>query len=411
MANNTFELVGRLVVGKETDKFKPFEKNLSKNNPNWGNVSLKFTVIAGDNRHFLEVRGGHAKDGNGKIYSFTKAGKDNNGNKVKGEPIQVQWQDRFKPEILENIAEFKKFVLDLEEPKKRFELENAVTKFKDGSITDEELMELGVDDPIKALEVSKKKRKEYISECDYAETLYKLITSGKYSDRLFFVKGNIEYSEYNGEFYKHMIPTRIYLAEKDTEPSSVGQYTVFFNNESVDAASLKDKGKIYINSYVRNYDSSRKEDIPCPVQLVLDCSKNDINDKVKRFNGLMQKQFESPKNGEWRTIGVKVKLLNGSQKIELTDDMLNDFQREMIELGVTTKEDIIRESGGGIYGDKIEENLIINIMRGFSKGSQATVYTDQDFVIKEIEKANPVKDNKEDDVDDIFAGIDEDLGI
>lgn len=412
MASNTFELVGRLAMGKESEKFTPFEKSLGKNNPNWENVSLKFTVIAGDNRHFLDIRGGHMKDGTGKIYAFTKTGKDNEGRKVKGESIQVAWADRFKPEILEDIAEFKKFILDLEEPKRRFELEKAVEKFKDGSITDEELTQLGIDNPIKALEDSRKKRKEYIAESDYAEILYKLISSGKYTDRLFTIKGNIEYTEYKGEFYKHMIPTRIYLAEKDAIPSSLGQMTVFFNENCVDTSSFKDENKIYINTYTRNYDSKRKEDIPCPVQLVLDCTKNDTDSKIKGFNNLIQKQFESAKDGKWKTIGVKVKLLNGSQKMELTDDMLNDFQREMLELGATTKEEIIRENGGDIYGNKIEETVIINVARGFTKGSQDTIYTDQDFVLKEIEEDKRSNEaTKENDEEDIFAGIDDDLGI
>lgn len=407
--SNTFELIGRLALGKESEKFKPFEKTLGKNNTNWQNVKLNFNVIAGDNRHFLESKGGYLKDGLGIIYSFTKKSKDENGKEIKGNSIQIPWKDRFKPEVLENIAEFKKFIIDLEEPKRRFQLENAVVKFQDGSITDEELSNLGIDNPIEALENSKKKRKEFISESDYAEFIYKLIASGKYTDRMFLIKGNIEYSEYKGNFYKHMIPTRIYLAEKDAVPSSIGQMTIYYTNKAMDSSLLKEKNKIYINGYLRNYDSNRKEDIPCPIQLVLDCSKNETDEKVKKFNTVMQGQFSNAKPREWKEIGCKVKLLNGSQKMELTDDMLTEFQKEMLDLGATTREEIILELGGNLYGDKVEESIIYGVARGFTKGSQPTAYSDQDFELKSIEAEEENKENV-DNEEDIFAGL-EDMEI
>ena len=158
MANNTFEIIGKLSIGKESEKFKPYK--VTTYDSGWANKELLFNVIAGDNRHMLKIKGGYYSDGNGKVFSFSKAGKSDTGEKIKGEKLEISWKDRFKPEILENVAEFKKCVIDLEEYGRRFKLEKALEKFNDGSLTSEEMLEFGTEDISQELENSKNKRKE-----------------------------------------------------------------------------------------------------------------------------------------------------------------------------------------------------------------------------------------------------------
>jgi len=401
--SNTFELIGKFFVGKESEKFKPYEVTTSAKG--WTTNRFLFNVIAGDNRHMLESKGGYFADGNGKIFTFSKAGKDDNGNQVKGEKLEIAWKDRTKPELIENVAEFKKFVVDLEEYGRRFKLEKAVEKKKEGTLTEDELLELGVDDIEKAFEDSKKKRKEFIAESDFTEYLHKVITSGKVDGRLFRVNGNIVNSEYNGKFYRKLVPNRVYLAEKDAQPSSIGQLTIFFNKDSLDNNSLKDKKKYYINGYVRDYDNNRKMDIPCPIQVVVDTSKDEENETNKKLNNMFVKQF-TVKDKVWYELGIKVKMLDGAQKTDITDDMLNDIQKELLELGAITMDDIRKELGKDIYGEKIQELIIINVARGYSKGRKNTVYIDNDFVIQPIEILE--KENKPNELDeeDIFQDID-----
>jgi hypothetical protein len=354
----------------------------------------------------LEIKGGYFKDGTGEIFTFSKSGTSDSGEKIKGEKLEVAWKDRFKPEIIENVAEFKKYIVDLEEHGRRFKLEKAAEKEIDGSITAEELLGLGVDNVQQALEESKKKRKEFIAESDFAEFVYKLISSGKGNDKLFRIMGDIVYSEYNGNFYKRLSPTRIYLAEKDATPSSTGQITIFYNKDSLDSGSFKEKNKYYINGYARNYDSQRKTNIPCPVQLVVDLSKDEENEASKKLNSLMIKQF-TVKDKSWKEFGIKVRLLDGSQKVEITDDMLTDFQKEMLELGAITLDDIRKEIGGDIYGDKVQEMVVINVARGYTKGRKDTVFIDDDFVIKPIELIDNKRNNNNNDEDDIFDGLED----
>jgi hypothetical protein len=84
--------------------------------------------------------------------------------------------------------------------------------------------------------------------------------------------------------------------------------------------------------------------------------------------------------------------------------MLTDFQKEMLELGAITLDDIRKEIGGDIYGDKVQEMIVINVARGYTKGRKDTVFIDDDFIIKPVELMNNKHDNNNDE-DDIFSGL------
>jgi hypothetical protein len=399
---NTFEIVGKLSISKETEKFKPYEYRSFPSG--WARSRLLFNIQSAENRHMLTIEGMFKEDGTGKVYTFTK-GETNptTHEKTKGENIQITWKDRNKPEIIEQVAEFKKFVVDLEQYGRRYKLENAVKKQEEGNLTDEDLKELNLDaeELQHELELSKKRRKEYLSEYDFTEYLYKIISSDKLKDKVFKVSGNIVHSEYNGKVYKKLVPSRLYLVPNDTEQTSTGQITVYYNKESLDSGSYESTKKYYVNGFVREYDGQRKETIALPIQLVLDDTSED--EKASKTVKVLKKQFEV-EDDSWKEFGVKVKLLDGAQKVEITDDMLTDFQKEMLELEAITMDDIRKEIGGDVYGERVQEIVIVNISKGFSKGRKDTVYIDSDFVIKAIEPEQEEQNEEigtEEDLDDL----------
>ena len=59
-------------------------------------------------------------------------------------------------------------------------------------------------------------------------------------------------------------------------------------------------------------------------------------------------------------------------------------------------EDIRKYLGGNVYGERIKEYQFVKPAKGFARGIQDTVYTDDDMVIKPIEEELP------DGVDDLF---------
>lgn len=402
--NNTFEIIGKLSVSKESEKFKPYEATSFPSG--WAKSRLLFNVQSAENRHMLSSEGMYKEDGTGVVYTFTKGEVDpTTHERKKGEKIQIPWKDRNKPEVIENIAEFKKYVFDLEKYGRRYELENALTKQNEGSLTDEELSELGVTDIEAALEESNKKRKVFLTEYDYTEFLNKVISSGKLEGKVFKVLGDIVWSEYNGKIYKKLSPTRIYLMDENEPQTSTGQIGVFYNKESLDSASFETDKKHYINGFIRNYDGQRKEVIACPIQLVVDGSKE--GEKVEKFVKVMEKQF-TVEDSSWKEFGVKVKLLDGAQKAEITEDMLTDFQKEMLELEAITMDEIRKEIGGDVYGEKVQEMIIVNVAKGFTKGRKDSVYVDSDFVIKEKEVVEQKQAKSEvEDVSDLLDDLDD----
>lgn len=391
--NMNFEMVGKIAIGKETDKFKPYVE--TKYESGWVKRRLIFNAICGDNRHSLTVDSGSFADGHGDVYTFTKSSVDESGNTVKGESIKIPFKERLTSKRLPEVAEFRKFVIDLEEPGRRRELVNASEKIKNGtSLTDEELEQLGIEsesDVKEALEKSNKKKHEFISEWDFCEYIKKVIDSGKYKDRKFFIRGTgaYQYSDKNQKIYESLIPNRIYLANSDTEEYSTATVNVLFNNESVDDASVDDNGKIYVNGYHFEYDNGGRKDadgktarIPVPVTIVIPCVSNDADEKSKKRVDAIKKKFTTDTE-EYREYGCEVNMLNGSQKTEITEEMLTDEQKEDLDCGLITMDDIRKELGQ-VYGDRITEWQFIKPARGYTKGSVETVYTSDDMIIKDV---------------------------
>ena len=385
-----FEMTGKLSISKDTEKFHPYTEKTYPSG--WVRKQLLFNVTCGDNRHMLTVTAGAFADGHGDIYSFTKGGVDENGNKVKGESIQIPFKERLTSPKLAEFAEFKKFIIDLEQPGRRYKLQNMADKLHEGKeLTDEELKSVGLeskDDVTTALEKSNKKRHEFISEWDYIDFIKKVIDSEKYKDKLFFIRGNGEYqySDSQQKVYESYIPTRIYLAADDAEPSSTATINIIFNSESLDEMSVEEKGKYYVNGHMMEYDQNRKANIPVPVTIVIPVPEDDEKGK-KKAESFKHKFMVD--DDTYKEYGAIVNMFNGAQKTEITEDMLTDEQREDLDLGIITMDDIRAEIGGNVYGDRIREYQLVKPARGFTKGRQDTVWTDEDMIIKPIEEAIP----------------------
>lgn len=392
-------MVGKISLGKETEKFKPYSETTYDSG--WVKRRIMFNAICGDNRHLLTVDAGAFADGHGDVYTFSKGSVDANGNKVKGESLKIPFKDRLTSPKIAEVAEFKKFIFDLEKPNRRYKLEKAAEKIKEGtSLTDEELKELEIKsetDVKSALEKSNKKRHEFISEWDFVEFIKKVIDSGKYNDKKFYIKGsgNYQYSDKNERVYESYVPTRIYLADEDTEEYCTATINVLFNSESLDDMSVEEKGKYYVNGYMMQYDNNRKANIPCPVTITIPVASGDVSDKDKKKVEAIKRKF-SVDDETWKELGVVVKMLNGAQKTEITDDMLTDEQKEDLECGLITLDDIRAELGGSVYGERVQEYQFDKISRGFTKGRNDTVYTDDDMVIR------PIKEELPEGTEDLF---------
>lgn len=403
-----FEMVGKLSMSKDTEKFHPWQETTYEKS-GWVKRRIMFNAICGDNRHLLVVDAGAFADGHGDVYTFSKGSVDADGKKIKGESLKIPFKERLTSKRLPEVAEFKKFIFDLEKPGRRYKLEKAAEKIKEGiSLTDEELAEMEIASETEineALTKSNKKRHEFISEWDFAEFIKKVIDSGKYKDNKFFIRGNgdYSYSEKNGNVYESYIPNRIYLADDDKEEQSTATFNILYNKDSLDDMSVEEKGKYFVNGFMMEYDHNRKGNIAVPVVVTIPVAPEDANDKDKKKVEAIKRKFVVD-DETYKELGIVANMLNGAQKVEISDDMLTDEQKEDLDCGLITLDDIRADLGGSVYGDRIKEYQFVKLGRGFTKGRQDTVYTDDDMVIKPIED---VAD--EDAPEDLFQDEDDEL--
>ena len=404
-----FEIVGKISVGKESETFKPYEEK--EFNSGWINKTLNWNIISGDNRFNLRNRGGFFKDGHNDIVVFSKDGVDANGNKVKGEMFRIPWKERLTHSRLPEVVMWKKWIVELEKPGFRWELQNALDKVKHGEeLTEEEIAKFGSSDVeglTAALEKSQKKRKEFIAEADFVDFVYKVIASGKYADKQFKVTGtyDMQYSEENQRFYCNYIPQRIYLVE-DEATTATANMTFFYDNAALVDAK-EEKGKYYVNGYVQVYDNNRKENVFAPYTIAIPAAKDD-SDLEKKREKVQFNRFTVEDEDVVYEYGIVVNLLSGAQKTELTEDMLTEEQQDSILLGELTLDDIRRELGS-VYGDRVVENVFVKPARGFSKGREETSYTSDDLLIKPLVKEeSSAFEDTEADSEDLFADDDDD---
>ena len=404
-----FEITGKISIGKETETFKPYEEK--EYSSGWVNKSLNYNIVSGDNRFNLRNRGGFFKDGHGDVYLFSKDGVDANGNKVKGEMFKIPWKERLTHPRLPEVVMWKKWIVELEKPGFRWELQNALDKVKDGGeLTEEEIAKFGASDVkglTAALEKSQKKRKEFVTEADFVDFVHKVITSGKYADKQFKVTGTyaMQYSEENQKFYCNYVPQRIYLVENEEE-SATANMTFFYDHTSLVDAK-EEKGKYYVNGYVQVYDNNRKENVFAPYAVTIPAAKDD-SDLEKKREKIQVGRFTVEDEDTVYEYGIIVNLLSGAQKTELTEDMLTEEQQDSILLGELTLDDIRRELGS-VYGDRVVENVFVKPARGFSKGREETSYAPEDLIIKPLAKEETSAfEDTADDNEDLFADDDDD---
>lgn len=411
-----FEMTGKLSISKDTEKFHPYSETKYEKS-GWVRRRLLFNVTCGDSRHMLTVDAGSFEDGHGDVYTYSKPEYDSTGKKIKdGEKIQIPFKDRLTSPKLEEVSDFRKFVFDLEKPGRRYKLKNALEKIKEGKdVTDKDLAEVGltsVDELEKEYEKSKKRHHEFISEWDYAEFIKKVIDSGKYDDCNFHIRGrgDYSYSDDKERFYENLIPNRIYLAADDDEPYSTATMSFVFGAESLDETSVEEDGKYYVNGFVFEYIQSRKKKLAVPATVVIPVPDKEKDESgYKKANGLKRK-FIVDDEDKYMEYGIVVDMINGSQRVELTEDMLSEEQRDDLECGIITMEEIQKAIGGSAYGDKVKEYQLIKPSRnGIKEGVQDTVYTAEDMEVPALEIdenedlfSEESIDNDNDDDDDLF---------
>jgi hypothetical protein len=189
-------------------------------------------------------------------------------------------------------------------------------------------------------------------------------------------------------FYRNFVPQKIFRVTDDTEQCCTGSMKLYFAEGAVDDTLVDETGDYIINAFVDYYDRSAKMNAFTPISVK-------INKDHKMANGF-KKRFSKAEGEEIKELGVAVDFINGAPQVDITEDMLSDEQREAIEDGMITFEELKAELGGSAYGDRVTEIRLIGLMKGYASGVQDTMYSIADLTKKPIKGALKVEDVEED---------------
>ena len=390
MAMDVFNFCGKLSIGKETEKFKPIDRKEFKSG--WTNTVVKFNCLSGTNRVLCLAQGGKwINDSKNTVKTFSKSTTDENGKVTKGEAIEIPWGKRFDEDQIAKVAGFKKFIVDTGDYKMRYKLQDAIKAFENDTITEEVIEEIGIDnidDAKAALEKSKSKRKEFVSEWDFAEYVAKLVSSDKYKGSLFNISGNYEV-QYNPEkdtFYTNYHVNRITLAAEDAEPTAEMKIDFYYGENVWDDSAFDETGKVNLTGWISYYDGQLKKNGMKPMIIA-------VREEDKKLKALKRK-FEVD-GDEIKQIGLTINVIEGAERVELTVDMLSDEEKEDLECGLVDWDDLKKAYGNSVIGDKVSE------IRFASLTAKKNVPQD---TIYHIEDMCPAKATAEEDVvTDLFA--------
>ena len=390
-----FNFCGKIALGRESDKFHPVDRREFQSG--WMNTTVKFNCISGMNRILCMAQGGKWKvDNKNIIKTYSKSTTDENGKTIKGEVIDIPWSKRFDPDEISKVAGFRKFTCDTGDTKMRYKFQDLVDAFENGNVTDEMMEQVGIDneaDAKAALEKSQAKKRVFLSEYDFVEHLVKVLQSGKYKDRLFYISGNydVQYNPDKQQFYTNYHVNRVVLAPDDAEPNTELKIDYFFGEDAWDDSQRDENGKCYVNGWVSYYDNNLKCNGFKPTVIAIkEANEKALNRLKTKFNiddGIKQ-------------IGLTLMVIEGAERVEITLDMLSEEEREDIECGLLDFEEVKRSMNNSVVGDRVSELRFIELTPK-KNVVQDTIYT--------VEDMHPAMAKQEDEVMDIFSDDDDDL--
>lgn len=398
---NTFNFTAKIVSIKDTEKFHPIEKRTFKTG--WENLTVRFNCLSGTNRVMAMTQGGKwQNDSKNVIKTFSKSVTDKNGNVTKGSSIEIPWSKRFDEDQINKVAGFKKFTCDTGDTTMRYKVQNLIKAFEKKTVTDEMMDEIGIyniDDAKAALEKSLAKKKVFLSEWDFAEHMAKVVTSDKFKDKQFYISGNYEVS-YNADknrFYTNYHVNRVILAPDDAVPNTEMKIDFYFGENAWDDSQYEETGKCYVNGWISYYDNALKKNGFKDITVV-------VKEDEKKTAGFKRK-FIADDN--IKQIGLTLKVIEGTEIVELTMDMLDEETREDIECGLMDFEEVKRQLGGRVAGDRVSELRFVGLTP--SKNTpQDTAYAVEDMhAAKADEVKNSLFDDDDDD-EDLFDDDDDD---
>lgn len=318
---NVFTFVGKMKLN-EGGKLPTYEEKSFDSG--WKMRTTRLNVVAQGNSHNIEITGGYGGE-YGTVYSMIKNASG------KFENIQFTFSDREK--YIKDIADFKKSVIVLGD-----------------------------------------ERFEFCTQVELAKFVHdKLKNNVELQNRYYRIQGEIEYSEYEGKIYTKYNANRIYLINtEEFEEKSEASIELFVDDNCILDDNFDETSKMMVRGYVTSYDSKRKGLSGYPQMIEIDLSEN--KQKLK-FKMKLEELFEKKQSDDTLSkIGLKCNVIAKSDSVEFNENMLDEDEKELLEMGLMDLETLKAKHGAG--KGNFERKLVFKgLARNYSTGVLQTTET------------------------------------
>lgn len=264
----------------------------------------------------------------------------------KNQKIDVNWEDRNDKEVVDNVANYRKHVVNIDN------------------------------------------RMEFIADYDAVE--YLKDRKNDMAGMRVTISGPVTKNYLNGSVSNRFQIQNVYKANDNVKDRLMVEGEIFYRDEDIDLSEWKDEKKIYINAFTREYVRDVNGMRYVPQQFIFDASKVDFNDAelAKRVSYIVGQLGIKYLAGELKVAlkkntvyhqSVICNYVNGAEKIEFSADTLTPNQKEALELGIKTLDDF--RPRGEIYGSRVTCLKIVNftMSSGFEDGVAEADIEPDDF--------------------------------
>lgn len=371
----TFNLIGNVKV---TDKTFNLDNTYDSG---WTDNSMYVGVDCGNgNIVYAEMRSGFFPNQDTVIRAYDKIEKDESG---KSKSVEIAWEDRLNEDLFDNIA-------------------------------DSSFVTVGVEKDVKGKTVYKK----FLTAYDAVEYLNEHLEDGMTVN----VKGNMGYSEYDGNVSVKKEITSIVLSKVEDEADFKA---TFSQTILVDAKSIgkkdEEKGTMTLDAYVVDYVGNPKIDgqkVEVKKNVVYPRTFEVAVNEKPEITAKMLQRFFKPKKNNLNEVTVVGNLIEGAAIVNITEDDIPDDIKELIEMDLYSEEEAEKKCA---VGNNNRERRMVIIKPdityvGQGKDRKPTVafeenkYEDTDLYFYEQALADAGVDTSDDDTDtDTDTSEDDDL--
>lgn len=316
-----FEIIGTLSLSKGSEKMPTFET--IKVGDSGEKRILRLNSKSDDNFHNVKIEG-LCWGNDSQIFAKKKVGEG------KYEDLKFKYSERDKH--IAELAEFSKYV------------------FVDGDT-----------------------RHEFATQYDFALFVKEELESGKYNDKRFIIKGDVESSQWKGKSYHDFNVTRLYTVtekegEEAIEDKSEATLELFLGEGCLMDDDFEETRKMFLNGFNARYDSKKKGriGIPLTVEVYVPKEKKNGAKLVDKFKENTEGKITDDELAY--KLGIKVDMVSKSEKVEFNMELLSDEEREDLELGLLDLEELKAEHGCG-KGAFERKFVFKTFARGYSKGA------------------------------------------